>query len=112
MLLFLSKYQPTQKLLLFNPLVPNPFTAPPATRTLLMDVIVVISTSGRSHASTVTIPVDFVNLSVPPDGKSRRCVLATGSLWFGSSVANSRRPVANPIAATSPTFALKHNFHR
>jgi hypothetical protein len=39
-------------------------------------------------------------------------VLATGSLWFGSSVANSRRPVANPIAATSPTFALKHNFHR
>src|SRR5580658_2994804 len=69
------------------------------TRTLSEEAIVVISTSGRSHASTVRMPVDFVNLSAPPEGKSIRCVLAAGAFCWGSSAASSRLPAPNPSTA-------------
>ena len=55
------------------------------------EAMVVISTSGRSHASTVR-PVDFVSLSVPPEGKSMRCVLLT-------CAASSKHPAPNADTA-------------
>src|ERR1035438_3830558 len=77
----------------------------PAPTLALVDLIVVISTSGRSQASTVNTPTEFLNLSVPPDGKSMRSVLLTStfvfdSSGFGASAASSAQPVPSPIAAS------------
>src|ERR1017187_3257661 len=72
---------------------------PPASYSVFVDLIVVISTSGRSHASTVSTPVDFVSRSVPPGGKSMRSVLLTCTCCLGSSAASSRQPAPNPGTA-------------